>query len=93
VRSSGFGTGSRNSSGSGVETREYGRGDPLRWPRDTLYAQMLALTSPTCGGRSVGIVRLRTKTTEFVFCICMYECSHSHTFIIVFVMVYFTMLP
>jgi hypothetical protein len=26
----------------------------------------LALTSPTSGGRSVGIVRLRTKTTVFV---------------------------
>jgi hypothetical protein len=26
-----------------------------------------ALTSPTCGGRSVGIVRLRTKATEFSF--------------------------
>jgi hypothetical protein len=25
----------------------------------------LALTSPTSGGRSVGIVPLRTKTTEF----------------------------
>jgi hypothetical protein len=25
----------------------------------------LALTSPTGGGRSVGIVRLRTKATEF----------------------------
>jgi hypothetical protein len=25
----------------------------------------LALTSPTSGGRSVGIVRLRTKSTEF----------------------------
>jgi hypothetical protein len=51
----------------GLENREYGRGDPLRWPRDTLYPQELALTPPTCGGRSVGIVRLRTKTTEFVF--------------------------
>jgi hypothetical protein len=39
----------------------HGRRDPLRWPRDTLYPQKLALTSPTCGGRSVGIVRLRTK--------------------------------
>jgi hypothetical protein len=56
----------RNSSGSGLESREYGRGDPLRWPRDTLYPQKLALTSPTCGGRSVGIVLLRTKATEFV---------------------------
>jgi len=29
-----------------------------------LYPQKLALTSPTGGGRSVGIVRVRTKTTE-----------------------------
>jgi hypothetical protein len=27
----------------------------------------LALTSPTSGGRSIGIVRLRTKATEFGF--------------------------
>jgi hypothetical protein len=27
----------------------------------------LALTSPTCGGRSVGIVRLRNKATEVSF--------------------------
>jgi hypothetical protein len=31
-----------------------------------LYQQKLALTSPTGGGRSVGIVRLRTKATEYV---------------------------
>jgi hypothetical protein len=37
----------------------------LRWPRDTLYQLKLALTSPAGCGRSVGIVRLRTKTTEF----------------------------
>ena len=30
-----------------------------------LYQQKLALTSPTGGGRSVGIVRVRTKATEF----------------------------
>ena len=30
-----------------------------------LYPQKLALTSPTGGGRSVGIVRSRTKVTEF----------------------------
>ena len=30
-----------------------------------LYPQKLALTLPTGGGRSVGIVRLRTKATEF----------------------------
>ena len=32
-----------------------------------LYPQKLALTLPTGGGRSVGIVRLRTKATEFSF--------------------------
>jgi len=32
-----------------------------------LYPQKLELTSPTGGGRSVGIVRLRTKATEFSF--------------------------
>jgi len=35
-----------------------------------LYPQKLALTSPTGGGRSVGIVRVRTKATEFV---CLFE--------------------
>jgi hypothetical protein len=32
-----------------------------------LYPQKLTLTSPTGGGRSVGIVRSRTKATEFSF--------------------------
>ena len=32
-----------------------------------LYPQKLALTSPTGGGRSVGIIRSRTKATEFSF--------------------------
>jgi hypothetical protein len=41
------------------------RGNPLRWPRDTLYPQKLALTLPTSGGRSVGIVRSWTKAMEF----------------------------
>jgi hypothetical protein len=61
----------RNSSGSGLENREYGRGDPLRWPRDTLCSQKLVLTSPKSGGRSVGIVRLRTKATELLFYTCI----------------------
>jgi hypothetical protein len=33
----------------------------------TQYPQKLALNSPTSGGRSVGIVRLRTTATEFSF--------------------------
>ena len=32
-----------------------------------LYPQKLALNSPIGGGRSVGIVRVRTKATEFSF--------------------------
>jgi hypothetical protein len=55
----------RTSSGSGLESLEYGRGDPTRWSRGTLYPQKLALTSPTRSGRSVYIVRFRTKATEF----------------------------
>jgi hypothetical protein len=31
-----------------------------------LYPPKLALTSPTSGGRSIGIVRSRTQATEFV---------------------------
>jgi hypothetical protein len=60
----------RNSSGSALEIREYGHGDPFRWPRHTLYPQKLALTSPKSGDRSVGIVRLRTETTVFSF-VCL----------------------
>jgi hypothetical protein len=54
----------RKSSGSCLESREYGRRDPLRWPRRTLYLQTLALTSATSSGRSVSIVRSRTQATE-----------------------------
>jgi hypothetical protein len=73
--SSGSGTGStqpretieellgRNSKSSGLESWEYGCRNPLHWPRDTLYLQTLALTSPTSGGRSVGIVRSQTNAT------------------------------
>jgi hypothetical protein len=50
----------------GLEKREYGCRDPSRWPRGTLYQQKFALTSPTSGGRSVGIVRSRTQATELV---------------------------
>jgi hypothetical protein len=55
----------RKSSGSGLDSREYGRRHPSHWPRSTLYTQKLALTSPTSGGRSVGIARSRTQPTEF----------------------------
>jgi hypothetical protein len=54
------------SSGSCLESREYSSRDPSRWPCFTLFPQKLALTSPTNGGRSVGIVRSRTKATELL---------------------------
>jgi hypothetical protein len=38
------------------ESREYGRRNPLFWPRNTLYPQKLALTSSISDGHSVGIV-------------------------------------
>jgi hypothetical protein len=49
-----------------------------------LYPQKLELTSPTGGGRSVGIVRSRTKATEFFYiyiymcvCVCVCVCNIS----------------
>jgi hypothetical protein len=47
-------------------------GYSLRWPRDTLYALNLALTSPTSGGCSLGIVRWPTEAPEFVFVCFLY---------------------
>jgi hypothetical protein len=55
----------RKISDFGLESREYGRSDPLRRPRCTLYPQTSALSSPTSGGRSVSIVRSGTQATEF----------------------------
>jgi hypothetical protein len=54
-------------SATGLEIREYGHRDPSGWPRDTLYLQKLALTSPTSSGLSVGIVHSQTQAMEFFF--------------------------
>jgi hypothetical protein len=40
----------RSSSGSGLESREYGRKDSSRWPRGTLYPQIVG-TNFACGLR------------------------------------------
>jgi hypothetical protein len=68
LRSSGLGLVStieellgRNSSCSGLESREYDRGDPSPWPRGSPLSSELALTS------SVGIIRSRTQATGFSF--------------------------
>jgi hypothetical protein len=50
---------------------EYGRRDPSRGPLGTFCPQKLALTSPTSGGRSVGIVFSRIKTMEFSFLVAL----------------------
>jgi hypothetical protein len=52
---------------SGLQNLKYFRRDPSRWPRNTLYPQKLTLTSPTRGGRSVGIVHSRTQAMELFF--------------------------
>jgi hypothetical protein len=52
---------------SGLENRDYGRrGSAALTMRHPLYPQKLALSSPTSGCSSVGIVRSRTKATELV---------------------------
>jgi hypothetical protein len=56
----------RKSSGSGLESQEYGRRDPSSWTCDTLYPQKLALSSPKSDCGLVGIVHSRTKATEFL---------------------------
>jgi hypothetical protein len=50
----------------------YSSRDPSRWPRGTLYSQKLAITSPTSGGRSVGIVCSRTQAMEFSFLVLVF---------------------
>jgi hypothetical protein len=64
------------SSGSGLEIGEYGRRDPSRWPHGNPYPQeKLAISSPTSGGRSVGIVPSRTQTMEFSL-VYVLVCNH-----------------
>jgi hypothetical protein len=62
----------RNSSGCGLESWDYSRGDALPWPCDTLYRQKLELSSPTSSCHLVSTVRLRTRATEFYIYICIY---------------------
>jgi hypothetical protein len=57
----------RKSSGSCLENRDYGRRESAALTTRHPSPQKLALTSPTNGGSSVGIVCSRTEATEFVF--------------------------
>jgi hypothetical protein len=63
---------------SGLETENTAVGIRHAWLRETRYPLKLALTSPTSGGRSVDIVRSRTKATEFVvFVLFVVRCNNS----------------
>jgi hypothetical protein len=63
----------RKSSGSGLENREYGHRDPSLTTWYPLSSK-LAVTSPTSGGGSIGIVRSRTQATKCVlFELCLYS--------------------
>jgi hypothetical protein len=44
---------------AGVENWDYGHGDPMRWPCDTLYPQ-------TSSGHLVGIIGSETKAMELL---------------------------
>jgi hypothetical protein len=46
------------------------------WGSVALTTLKLALTTPTGCGRSVGIVRLRTKTTEFSLVSASFSSEH-----------------
>jgi hypothetical protein len=57
--------------------------DPLYLPRNIFYKK-LALTSPTSSGCSVGIVRSRTRATEFNFVLLLpktdvYSCRQMYS--------------
>jgi hypothetical protein len=54
----------RKNSDPGLEKRDYGSRESVTLT--ILYPQKFPLTSPTSGGRSVGIVRSWTNATEFV---------------------------
>jgi hypothetical protein len=63
----------RKSSGSGIENWDYGRrGSAQLTTRHLSIRRKLALTLPTSGIRSVGIVRSQTQATKFVS-VCFYS--------------------
>jgi hypothetical protein len=64
----------RKISDCGLESREYGRGDPSCWLCGTLYPQKLAATSPKSGGLSIQFAHgLRLRNLVFLV---IHVCLH-----------------
>jgi hypothetical protein len=66
----------RESSCWGLENQDCGRRESAALTATHPYPQKLPLTSPTSGDHSVGVVRSRTQTTEFVFCFWSFYIHH-----------------
>jgi hypothetical protein len=65
----------RRSSGSGLESRETAVGIRRADHVVPSVRKRIELTSPASGGRSVGIVRSRTKATELLLLIIIIMCT------------------
>jgi hypothetical protein len=70
----------RNSSDSGLESREYGSRGSAALTTTPLYAQKLPLTSLTSGGHSVGIVRSGTQAMDFLSLVLWEAIEYTHIF-------------
>jgi hypothetical protein len=68
-------------SGFCLEIREYGSRDPSRWPRGTLYPQMLSLAWPKSGGLSVGTVFFSCISMNIMFKGAKHEFNEDYVFL------------
>jgi hypothetical protein len=63
----------RKSSCSDLENREYGSNNRSLWPRNTLYPQKLALTSPISGGCSIGVFTCGLRPRSYIGRFCTWN--------------------
>jgi hypothetical protein len=62
----------RKSSGFGLETREYGRREPLYWPRNTLYPQNVSINFDEQRRFLGRYIRSRTQATELLLLLLLF---------------------